>query len=457
VLLIIVVVLVYICVIKGYWQKRFGKKRKMVDPAHDSESIEMKASAQPHFEPYIPKQPRQSLVKTPTNRVETPPPVALVPGDHGTARTVSDRKVTPDGAMMVVPPGSTEPDLGETNTAYQIEQGDETPRAANVKRAAPSLSIQEAAAIEVNKNTHADEVGIPTNPVRVGRNKSWFGLKWRAVMTMVTMKPQKNVSVVEQVQPEVEVVTETPPLVPRATSGSSSSSSSSLLPGEPDFDDEEISKHFKGAADAQARRGSMKVAQLQFQKLADKEEDDERREAEEEAARKAAKEAARLGPDVREVEIKTSRDLEQGIFGKVGTCNIDVHGTLEDTRLKLISEASFIKPPYRFLFVTRNEELVSTNKEASILVRELFKKDMVKIHVLRGKEGYGTFCPCGRVHKFKCGICATRGYCSEACQQTEHAEHVKECRPRRGSKQALKTRGSLINDVEANIQPEIAE
>lgn len=363
---------------------------------------------------------------------------------------------------MVVPPGSTEPDLGETNTAYLIEQGDDSTHAPNA-RDAPSLSFQQAAAVGVNKN-NAEDVGIPTNPARVRRN-SWFGLKWRAALTMITIKPRQKVSEVVRVEPEVEVVTETPPLVPRTTSGSSSSCSSSSshspLPGDPDFNDEEISKHFKGAAgaqaQAQARRGSLKVAKLQFQKLADQEEEDERREAEEEAARKAAKEAARLGPDVREVEIKASRDLEQGIFGKVGTCNIDMHGTLEDARLKLCSEAAFIKPPYRFLFVTRDDELVSTNKEASILVSEFFKKDVVKIHMLRGKEGYGTFCHCGRVHKFKCGICGTRGYCSEACQQTEHEEHVKECRPRRGSKQPHKPRGSMLTNVEAKIEPEIAE
>ena len=33
-------------------------------------------------------------------------------------------QVTPDGAVMVIPPGSTEPDLGETNNAYEIERGD---------------------------------------------------------------------------------------------------------------------------------------------------------------------------------------------------------------------------------------------------------------------------------------------------------------------------------------------
>ena len=66
-----------------------------------------------------------------------------------------------------------------------------------------------------------------------------------------------------------------------------------------------------------------------------------------------------------------------------------ISGTLEDARLKLLSDASFIKPPYRYLFVTRNEELVSTNKEASILLHELYKKDVVKIHVLRGKGETG--------------------------------------------------------------------
>ena len=66
-----------------------------------------------------------------------------------------------------------------------------------------------------------------------------------------------------------------------------------------------------------------------------------------------------------------------------------ISGTLEDARLKLLSDASFIKSPYRYLFVTRNEELVSTNKEASILLHELYKKDVVKIHVLRGKGETG--------------------------------------------------------------------
>jgi hypothetical protein len=188
----------------------------------------------------------------------------------------------------------------------------------------------------------------------------------------------------------------------------------------PEFDDRGLSNYFSGADD-KYRRGSIKAQnaaqKAKLMQLAEQEEAEERRLAEEEAAKKASAEAARLGPNWCDVEVKTSRDLERDIFGLVGNTKINTNGTLTEARLSLCTEAQFIKPPYRFLFVTRSGELVSTNKEPGIIVKDLFKKGIVKIHMLRGKE----VCTCGKVFAFKCED--GRGYCSEECRDAEAAAH----------------------------------
>jgi len=217
----------------------------------------------------------------------------------------------------------------------------------------------------------------------------------------------------------------------------------------PEFDDRGLSNYFSGADD-KYRRGSIKAQnaaqKAKLMQLAEQEEAEERRLAEEEAAKKASAEAARLGPNWCDVEVKTSRDLEGDIFGLVGNAKINMNGTLTEARLSLCTEAQFIKPPYRFLFVTRSGDLVSTNKEPGIIVNDLFKKGIVKIHMLRGKEGYSTFCTCGKVFAFKCED--GRGYCSEECRDDEAVVHGKGSVPKKidGKRKRNSLLGSLSEE-----------
>ena len=57
-------------------------------------------------------------------------------------------------------------------------------------------------------------------------------------------------------------------------------------------------------------------------------------------------------------------------------------------------------------------------------------------------EGYGTFCPCGRVAELKCSKCKKRGYCSESCQNEDSWEHSKIC-SKKGAQKQLATSRSM--------------
>ena len=44
------------------------------------------------------------------------------------------------------------------------------------------------------------------------------------------------------------------------------------------------------------------------------------------------------------------------------------------------------------------------------------------------KDGFGLFCPCGKVYAFKCQKCQQQGYCSIGCQIGDVIDHEMFCK-----------------------------